>query len=229
MTNEWNQQSNGGNQGPGPEFNPGQPGPPNPYGTQETSSQPNPYPQQDPYAPEIPNHSSAYGKQQSAQSWQQNQPYEQGNQGQQFAAHQQAWSHQPPPGALPPRSRALGISGLVVVVLAAVALAGAAWAFGTGLAEYFLDLAGTGFPRDPDMLVNDPRTIAYAEGAAGVFVAGFLAGVVGLIGWIISIVATATRRGRTFGIVGIIVGILSIPLAYGVVLLVLNPVLAQLG
>lgn len=230
MSNEWNQQSNGGNQGPGPEFNPGHPNPHNPYGGQEPSNQQNPYPPQDVYGQQNPNIPPPYDQQQSSQPWQQNSPYPQGSQGQQFSPQQPAWSQQQSPYAdLPPRSGTLGMIGFVIVALATVALVGAAWSLGSGLAEYFLDLAGTGFPRDPDALVNDPRTIAYAEGAAGIFVAGFLACVVGLVGWIISIVATATRRGRTFGIMGIILGILSLPLAYGVVLLVLNPVLAQLG
>ncbi len=236
MSNEWNDQGTGGHQGPGPQFDPGQAGPQDQYGQQYPAGQRN------------PNNQPSYDQQQANHLWPQNQqlgnggsgpqphpgqqsyPGQQPYPGQQAYAGQQVWSQNQPQAAAPAsRSSVLGVVGLVVVVLATGALIAAAWSFGAGLADFFLDLAGTGFPRDPDALVNDPRTIAYAEGAAGTIVAAVLSCVVGLVGWIISIVATATRRGRVFGIIGIVLGVLSLPLAYATVSLVLSPVLNQLG
>jgi len=230
MSNEWNDQGTGGHQGPGPQFDPGQAGPQDQYGQQDPSGQQN------------PNNQPSNDQQQVNQQWPQNQqvgnggsgqqpyPGQQAYPGQQSYAGQPVWSQNQPQAAAPAsRSSVLGIVGLVVVVLSTGTLLAAAWSFGSGLADFFLDLAGTGFPRDPDALVNDPRTISYAEGAAGTLMAAVLSCVVGLIGWIISIVATATRRGRVFGIIGIVLGVLSLPLAYATASLVLSPVLNQLG
>jgi len=41
------------------------------------------------------------------------------------------------------------------------------------------------------------------------FLIGFAFAVIGIVGWIISIVATATKRGRPMGIAGLILGIVA--------------------
>lgn len=222
MSERWNDQGTGGHEGPGPQFNPGQ----DPSGQQDHDTQPL-YTQQQFHEPRDASQSGYGHPGNQPHGGEQSFPAQQPYTPQQPYAANQHWSQNPTPPIQ--RSNVLGIVGLLVVVLATGAVVAAAWSIGQGLGEFLVDLAQTGVPRDPDALVNDPRTMAYAETAAGPIGAAVLSCIVGLVGWIISIVATATRRGRVFGIVGIVLGVLSLPLAYGVLTWVLSPVMAQLG
>lgn len=225
MSNEWNEQGRDESHGPGPQFDAGVEGPSDPYSqpSHEQQWQQNqqygqggpgqqPYPPQQPYPAQQP-----YGAQQPYPA---QQPY----------AAQPSWAQNPYDTVAPPnRSGVLGVVGLVVVVLATGALMASAWFLGVGLGDFLVNLSETGVPRDPEDLVNDPRTIAYAETAVGTIGAAVLSCIAGLIGWVISIVATATRRGRVWGIVGIVLGVLALPLAYGIMMLALTPVINSLG
>lgn len=197
--------------------------------------------------------SSQWDNQPSSQPSGQEPPYGQGYpgpqnpQGQQWDGQQpnqqpyppqQQWAQNGPVyGApagygVPPvkRSPVLGAVGLLIVALATVAVVITSWVLGSGLGGFLLELATDGAASfDEADLANDPRVIAYAETAVGPIGGFALACLAGFVGWIISIVATASNRGRVFGIIGIVLGVLALPIAYGAASLALTPVITQLG
>ena len=231
MGNEWDDGTGNGRRDPGPQFDSGEPDQQGPSGQQWPPRQGDPHAQQGQYPQD------QYRPQgQFPQQGQYPQPGQSGYPGQNPTGP--GWSQQQQPygpgyggyAAVPAeRSSMLGIIGLVVVLLAMGALIAAAWSFGSGLTVFILDLAATGVPRSESELMNDPRIIAYAESVGGTVVGLLLSGLVGLVGWIISIVATATRRGRVPGIIGIVLGVLSVPIAYAVFNWALAPALALMG
>lgn len=118
------------------------------------------------------------------------------------------------------RSPMLGLVSLAIIVVAAMVCIVFAYQFGHGLGVLMKQMGITtqGAP-STSSLQNDPRLQAYITQSAGIGQAIGLSSIAGLAAWIAAIVATATRRGRAYGITGIILGVIA-PIAafmaYGV-------------
>lgn len=156
-----------------------------PYGAQ----QPNPYGAPNPYAAQNPN--SGYGQPVAPN------PY----------AYAPAAAGA---GAVPARrSSLLGIIALVVVAVCGVAGIALSYQFGHAyaLVAAQLGISTQGPTPSTAELQNDPRFAAFVTTQMGVIQGIMAVCVAGLVGWVLAIVATATRRGRAFGIIGIILGI----------------------
>lgn len=218
MTNEWDNQGQGGAGGAdgrqGPQFDQGPHGqaqPPGSYGQQQ---------HQDPYGPQYPH--NPYGQQHQPYGQPQD-PYTQPG-----APYQPGYGNPYAHAAPEDRSSVLGIIGMGLVVAATLILAFLAWTFGKSFGEFVLEVASGSYMTEEEVL-NDPRTQQWLQSAMG-NIAGMLAiSVAGLTGWIVSIVATVQRRGRVFGIVGIILGVLALGLAYGTFMAGWLPVMEQLN
>lgn len=126
------------------------------------------------------------------------------------------------------RSGALGIVGLIVVLAATITLIIVSWIGGQGFGQFILDTEASGLYTEEDV-VNSPVTMEYVRSATGIVLGATLACLAGLTGWVISIVATVQRRGRGFGIAGIILGVLSLGFATAAFVLGIMPVLEYLG
>lgn len=103
-----------------------------------------------------------------------------------------------------PQSNTLGMVGLGLVALGALVLAVVAYLVGGQAGQFMLDY-GVDAMQNPDP--NDPLVIALAQRVQGLSTVGMLATLGGIAGWVVSIIATSRRRGRTFGIWGIVLGI----------------------
>ena len=205
MSDQWNDRGQPGNQYG--QQDPGQYGQPHqqgPYGQQ--NQQPTPY---------------AQGQQQyPPQGWEQNQPMY----GNQYGGNQYGYAAAPVV-----RPRTLGLIGLALVVVSTIAVTVVAWTGGQGFGQFFLDMESSGAVYNENDLMNDPLTQAYIKSATGLVLAAVVACLAGTAGWIVSIVATAQRRGRGLGIVGIILGILSLPVSYAFFLAGFLPAFEQLN
>lgn len=104
-----------------------------------------------------------------------------------------------------------GMIALIIVAIAAVVLSIVSYLIGgqsgAFIADYGIE-AATMFD------TNDPAVIAFSQGAAGLSAAAFAAMGVGVVGWVVAIVATVRRTGRRFGIWGIVLGILAPVIAF---------------
>ena len=221
-------------QNPGPAY--GQTPPPDqPYGypPQQPATQPYGQPQQpatQPYGQPQQPATQPYGQQPAAQPYGQQpaaQPYGQPQQptAQPYAYPSQQAPTQPygqpvqgfaptPMGAYGStaapvkRSSILGIIGLALVVICGVILSVYLYKIGAVAGPYAQNgtLDTTTQPQLVQDVMNQMGTILPLLGSLSV--AG------GLIGWIIGIVATATKRGRGFGVTAIILGVLAPILAF---------------
>ncbi|WP_282006418.1 hypothetical protein [Propioniciclava sinopodophylli] len=155
------------------------------------------YPQQQAYGQQ-PSGQQAYGQQQYSAypQGQQAAPYGQYPQG-----YQQQWPAEPQP-----QSKTLGLIGLGIVAVCTIILAVVGYNVGAQVGQFMLDY-GIDAMQNPDP--NDPMVIALGQQVAGSTTAGIFATLAGIAGWIVSIIAVSRRRGRTFGIGGIILGILA--------------------
>ncbi|GAB3821680.1 hypothetical protein GCM10028820_30670 [Tessaracoccus terricola] len=126
------------------------------------------------------------------------------------------------------RPATLGLIGMAVVLVAAVVMCVVAWMAGQDMGELFLAAGVDPENMDPDALANDPVFQEWVARATGLWSIVLLCAVGGLVGWIISIVATATRRGRGFGIVGIIVGVVAPIVAFFVFVAAMVPAASQM-
>jgi len=180
-------------QNPGPGYGqtppPGQPygfppqqGPNQPYGQPQQA--PNPYGQAN----------QPYGQQPPQAP---NQPYGQPQQG--FVPTSPTGAYGTPPAK---RSPILGIIALAVVVICAVVLSMYLWQVG-GIAGQ-VAVNGT-----IDTSNSAELQALILSQLGGWSVIGSLSGFLGFVGWIIGIVAVATKRGRAFGVVTIILGVLA--------------------
>jgi hypothetical protein len=103
------------------------------------------------------------------------------------------------------RSPILGLIALAIVVISGVVLSLYAWRIASVLGSYVVD--GT-------LNVNQSNQTEIAQQIVSQLGSGFAAlgswsiGV-GFVGWILGIIATATKRGRAFGVVAIILGVLA--------------------
>lgn len=163
-----------------------------PYGQQETPQRydqqpPQPYYGQQAHGQQPP---APYGQQYAQQQYA---PYPTGG-------YQQQWPEEPP------RKNTLGLVGLGIVAACTVVLAVAAFLFGQQFGQFMLDV-GLDPVAAQQLDPNDPMMIAFAQQAQGTTTAIFLASLAGFAGWIVSIIATARRQGRTFGTWGIILGV----------------------
>lgn len=162
--------------------------PASPYGAAQPSAPQPPYGTQSPYASAAPY---------AAQQVQPTNPY--------------AYTPQGPAAAPPQRkSSILGIIALGVVTAATIVGSVLTFQFGTGFMDLMHQMGYTvGNMPSQSRLNTDPRVLRFMTQAAPVMQSIGLASVVGFAGWITSIVATATRRGRGYGIGGIILGVLA--------------------
>ncbi len=128
--------------------------------------------------------------------------------------------------ATPParRSDMLGVIGLAVVFVSTVVLVIVSWMGGQSFGQFILDAQSSGLYTEED-LATDPLTMEYVRSATGLIIVAALASVAGLAGWVTSIVATVQRRGRGFGVVGIILGVLSLGIAFATFFAGVVPVL----
>ena len=136
--------------------------------------------------------------------------YEQQGYGQQYPAPQYqqypAGYDQQWPQEQAPQNKTLGLVGFGIVALCTVILAVVGYLIGSTMGQFMLDY-GIESMQNPDP--NDPLMIALGQQVSGLVTGGMFATVGGIVGWIISIIATSRRRGRTFGIWGIVLGILA--------------------
>jgi hypothetical protein len=189
-------------QNPGPGYGqtppPGQPygyppqqGPNQPYGQPQQA--PNPYGQANqPYGqpPQGPN--QPYGQPPQAPN-----PYGQPQQG--FVPTSPTRAYGTPPAK---RSPILGIIALAVVVICAVVLSMYLWQVG-GIAG---QVAVNGTIDTSNQAELQALVLSQLGGWSLI---GSLSAFLGFVGWIIGIVAVATKRGRAFGVVTIILGVLA--------------------
>lgn len=178
---------------------PGQPQ--NPWDTAQQYGQPPygqaPYPQA-PYG----DAQAQYGQGPYAQG-----PYAQAPYGQ-YQYPQQQYSAVPVTPETPKKDT-VGLVGLVIVLLSGIVALWAGYAFGAGSGQLAI-LAGIqpGTIPDEAMIdVTDPAIMALAESLAAPMGALILTAITGLVGFIVSIIGFAQRKGRKFGLWGIILGI----------------------
>ena len=117
------------------------------------------------------------------------------------------------------RSPILGLIALALVVISGIVLSLYAWQIGSVLGAYVV--SGT-------LSINQYNQTEIAQQIVSQLGSGFAAlgswsiGV-GFVGWILGIVATATKRGRAFGVLAIILGILAPIVAFVLLFVVLGP------
>lgn len=141
-------------------------------------------------------------------------PYDQQSQpqhGQQPYGGQQAYGqyggmYSPAPER---KSSTLGFIGLGLVVVCAVAVIGSAAMIGSAFGDLMTSLGVDAQNIDQRTLANDPRFIEFMNQTEMLWLVVQVASFLGLAGWIVSIVATATKRGRAAGVWGIILGVLA--------------------
>ena len=206
-------------QNPGPGYgqtpSPGQPygyppqqGPNQPYGQPQQA--PNPYGQANqPYGqpPQGPN--QPYGQPQQGP----NQPYGQPQQG--FVPT--AGAYGTPPAK---RSPILGIIALLVVLICGVVLSMSLFRMGGLLGQ----LAVNGTVEISSQTQLQEEVLSQLGGIWTLLVYG--SGLLGFVGWIVGIVAVATKRGRAFGVVTIILGVIAPIAAFAAMFAAMAPYLS---
>ena len=117
------------------------------------------------------------------------------------------------------RSSVLGALGLALVVICGVVLGGSLWHIGTVVGQ--LIAGGSIDPSNQTELQQ--AVLSQLGGIWTLLVDG--SGLLGFIGWILGIVAVATRRGRGLGVVTIILGVLAPIVAFVLMIVALAPYL----
>ncbi|HEY8663661.1 MAG TPA: hypothetical protein VIL68_08590 [Propionibacteriaceae bacterium] len=206
-------------QNPGPGYgqtpSPGQPygyppqqGPNQPYGQPQQA--PNPYGQANqPYGqpPQGPN--QPYGQPPQGP----NQPFGQPQQG--FVPT--AGAYGTPPAK---RSPILGIIALLVVLICGVVLSMSLFRMGGLLGQ----LAVNGTVEISSQTQLQEEVLSQLGGIWTLLVYG--SGLLGFVGWIVGIVAVATKRGRAFGVVTIILGVIAPIAAFAAMFAAMAPYLS---
>lgn len=107
------------------------------------------------------------------------------------------------------KSPALGIIGLLTVVVCGIVLSVFLWKVGAIAGPFVVDGA---IPADQQSAMGTEIVLQLGSVWPGL---GGLSSFLGLVGWILGIVATATKRGRAFGIIAIVLGALAPFIAFG--------------
>ena len=193
------------------------------------------YPQQNPYqaSGDQPQQGgwtqpSGYGQPGYGQSGYDQSGYQQsyGQQGYGQPAYptpQQAYNQgqlQPYGQATQPRSPLLGMIALGVVVICTVVFAWLFWRIGQQLGPYLMGAGGT-------LSQDELATVLEQQLGGSGMLALQLSMLGGIAGWITGIVATATRRGRSYGVWSIILGVLAPFIGIFAVVLALMPYAAR--
>lgn len=117
------------------------------------------------------------------------------------------------------KSSILGILALAIVVVCGVLLSWYMWKIGSVLGDYVTNGSLT-----IDASNQNEISVAIANQlGAGVASIGTLSGFAGFVGWILGIIATVTKRGRAFGVMAIVLGVLAPIIAFVVLFVVLAP------
>lgn len=190
----------------------GQPG----YSPQGYAQQPYPqqaYPQQQGYGQYPPGYPQQGHPQQTPQD-----PA-------QFAA----WAANPSPYAAydqaagtakPQRSPVMGIVALVIVAVATLLVSVGAWQTGDAAGQLVAligpDAAGR---MDP----SNPYVQQFEQQLSPWIALGLFASLIGVAGWVLSIVAFSQRAGRGYGLAGIILGILAPVIAFAAMVMAMLP------
>ena len=186
------------------QYDPQQYGQQQPYGQQQFD--PQQYGQQ-PYGQQ----QQPYGQQQYQQQPYGQQPYGQQPYGAQpypYPQQPQGWDQQGYPPAKPvDGAPTLGIVGLVVVAVPALLVMWAAWRFGVASGQMALITGLQPGMTPADFDTNDPQILALMNSLSPAMTALSFGMMAGLAGWIMSIVAFTQRKGRTFALWGIILGV----------------------
>ena len=189
------------------------------YGQTPSPGQPYGYPpQQGPNQP--------YGQPQQAPNpyGQANQPYGQPPQGPNQPYGQPQQGFVPTAGAYgtPPakRSPILGIIALLVVLICGVVLSMSLFRMGGLLGQ----LAVNGTVEISSQTQLQEEVLSQLGGIWTLLVYG--SGLLGFVGWIVGIVAVATKRGRAFGVVTIILGVIAPIAAFAAMFAAMAPYLS---
>lgn len=218
MSSNWDAQDAGGHTGPGPQFDQGK----NPQYEQTPQYSGDQWSSQGQYSPQggyppAPGYAEGYGYAVPA-----DQQYQQG------APAAPLYGYSPVYGSPPVRrSATLGVVALLLVAISAAVLLYTSWVMAVDFREFFLELSSTSGRITEEELRNDPAIRAYAVNATGGALLAGTVSLVGFVGWILSIVATSTNRGRAFGIAGILVGVAALFLVFFVVAAAWAPILSQ--
>lgn len=126
------------------------------------------------------------------------------------------------------RPGTLGLVGVGLVGVSALVLMVLAWILGGDLADLVVDVGGDRTVSQ-GTVTSDPRFEQYIATSMVQWTVVQLACLAGLVGWVISIVATASRRGRAAGIWGIVLGIIAPIAAFIVFVVAMVPSLGQIS
>jgi hypothetical protein len=115
--------------------------------------------------------------------------------------------------AAPAKKSKLGLIGLIIVAVGAIAGCFATWSFGAVYAQVLEYLVNSGAVISGGQIdVNSlPLEVQEYFGTYGMLylTISFIASLVGIVGFVISIIAAVQNKGRPQGIVGIILGVLA--------------------
>lgn len=129
-----------------------------------------------------------------------------------------------------PKKNTIGLVGLVTVVISGLIALWGGYQLGVGSGQLAL-LIGLDPMNPPDASTinqNDPAIVALAARMAAPTMALIFSAVAGIIGFIISIVGFVQRKGRKFGLWGIILGVVFPAAALVAVFVGMAPALGQL-
>lgn len=132
-----------------------------------------------------------------------------------------AAAYQPSPIQEKKRSSVLGIIALALVVICGIGLSVGMFQFGALIGQMIKD--GSINSSDQPAIQN---AIIQKIGSGTMMLLNVI-GIFGFVGWIMGIVATVTKRGRAFGIVAIILGVIAPLAAFGAIALGMAPYLPK--
>ncbi|MFV0405234.1 MAG: hypothetical protein ACK5LN_00150 [Propioniciclava sp.] len=123
------------------------------------------------------------------------------------------------------RSPLLGQLGFGIVAIMTLILTVISYQIGAHIGAFFLENGLDASTRGPD----DPAMIALSEQLTGQSAAGVLVSILGTAGWVVSIVAMVRRAGRSWGLWGVILGILAPIISFIAIMVGMWPAFAAQG